>query len=293
MDESRAKALESGATMKTGGSTFNYVDLAVLERLGIGFYGTKKPNGNNFMRIVAANRTTPIVREVWKHSSIGKGKDTFLCLDKMFGKACPICDYAQKLRDEKADIKIIKELDVVHRFLLFVVDTTDRETEKEGPKWFDCPPSVWKEICLQSKDRRTGEQIDPADPEDGRDIEFVRTDGKRTSYGGFKLVKVADSIPKSWYEDLPALDDVLLIPDPEKMQTAVSGVQATPVEDKPREDRARGEDSRRESRRSEATNSDSRDRGEARRGSQEQDTDQAKSVKEKLAELRESRKTEE
>ena len=63
MDNSRAKALEDGANITTGGVNFNYVDTAKLERSGIGYFVTgKKPGGNNFMRIVASSRTAPFSR---------------------------------------------------------------------------------------------------------------------------------------------------------------------------------------------------------------------------------------
>ena len=291
MDEGRAKSLEAGANMKTGGVNFNYVDTIKLERLGIGLFVTgKKPGGNNFMRIVAASKKGIFALEIWKHSNIGTNNATHLCLQEMFGKPCPICEYAEELKREGADPKIIKELDLDHRFLLFVVDTTSRETEEEGPKWFDCPVTIYKEICVRSKDKRTGEQIDPADPEDGRDIEFTRVDGKRTTYTGLKLVKMDTPIPKSWYEDLPTLEEVLLIPDYDEMQVAVSGKKSSP----PKEDDVREESSSRgrgESR-GEARTTRGESRGDSRRSSQDDEGARAESVRNKLDELRE-RKAEE
>lgn len=296
MDDSRAQSLEAGATMKTGGVNFNYVDTAKLERLGIGLFVTgKKPGGNNFMRIVAPSKKGAFALEIWKHSNIGANNVTFLCLVKMFGKPCPVCEYAKQLKAEGADPKIIKELDLDHRFLLFVVDTASRETEEEGPKWFDCPISIYKEICVLSKDRRSGEQLDPADPEDGRDIEFIRVDGKRTTYTGFKLVKMDAPIPKSWYEDLPSLDEVLLIPDPDEMRIAVTGKKPSPpTEDSRGKSRGETRETRSESRsgRGEAggTIGESRGaRGESRRRSSV-DSDNAQSVKDKLAEIEEDKR---
>lgn len=283
MDDARSKAMEAGANMKTGGSNFNYVDTTILERLGIGFYGTKKKDGNNFIRIVAQSIKAPIAREIWKHSNIGQGKDTFLCLSQMFEKPCPICDYAADLKKAGESAEVIKELGVDHRFLLFVVDTTSRDTEQEGAKWFDCPVSVWKEICLSSQDRRSGERFDPADPIEGRDIEFIRTDGKRTSYGGFKLVKTDEEIPKSWYEDLPLLEDVLLMSDPEEMLSAVSGMKS-PSKESREPAGGRVEEKREESR-------ESRGRGESRTNSRRsaEDNDREQSVKEKVSQLRKDR----
>lgn len=289
MDDSRAQSLEAGATMKTGGVNFNYVDTTKLERLGIGLFVTgKKPGGNNFMRIVAPSKKGAFAKEIWKHSNIGANNATFLCLQEMFGKPCPICEHAKELKSEGADPNVIKELGLDHRFLLFVVDTTSRETEEEGPKWFDCPVTIYKDICVRSKDRRSGEQLDPADPDDGRDIEFTRVDGKRTSYVGLKLVKMDAPIPKSWYEDLPSLDEVLLIPDPEEMRIAVTGKKPSPPTEDSR-DKSRGEtrETRSESR---SGRGESRGtRGESRRRLSD-DSENAQSVKDKLAEIEESKR---
>ncbi len=295
MDEARSKAMEAGATMKTGGSNFNYVDTSITERLGIGFYGTKKKDGNNFIRIVAQSTKVPLALEIWKHSNIGQGKNTYLCLSKMFDKPCPICDYAANLKADGEKAEVLKELGVDHRFLLFVVDTTSRETEEEGAKWFDCPVSIWKEICLSSQDRRSGERFDPADPIDGRDIEFIRTDGKRTSYGGFKLVKTEGEIPKSWYDHLPLLEDILLMSDPEEMRTAATGMKPLPEkEESSRRDRS-GEERREPDRAvrggGEEPSRESRGRGESRTNSRRspEDNDREQSVRDKVDQLRRER----
>jgi len=228
MDEARMKALNAGANMSTGGSNFDFVDTSKLERLGITKYNTKKPKGNNFIRIVAPSTTGPFAMEIHIHTQIGSGKSTFLCMKEMFNMDCPICNHAQELRRQNISSDVINDLKTSRRFLLYVVDTTDVASEDEGTHWFDCPPSIYKAVCTLSQDRRTGEKVDPTDPVDGRDIEFTRKDGKRTEYVGFVLTKT-EPIPKSWYEDLPPFEDILLKPDPDEMALAVSGVKATPT----------------------------------------------------------------
>jgi len=278
MDEARAKALNDGANMSTGGVNFNYVDVSKLERAGIDRYDTKKPKGNNFIRIVAPSKTGAFGREIWKHGNVGANNATFLCLDKMYGEKCPICEHIQKLKRANADSDVVKELYPGRRFLLFVVDTTSKDTEDEGPKWFDCPITIYREVCGLSQDRRTGEKIDPTDPEDGRDIEFVRNDGKRTSYGGFKLVKT-DPIPKSWYEDLPTFDDILLKPTSDEMEEAVSGTRSASKETDPKGDDRRDTEGSRDR----STRDESRERPD--------DSEQAASVRGKIDEIRNRRRS--
>lgn len=230
MDDSREKALNAGANMSTGGTNFNYCDADKLERKGLVKYNTKKPNGDNFIRVVAPSDTGPFAAEIWHHSKVGSSKATYLCMEKMYGKPCAVCDYQKDMKAAGVKVETIKELNPAHRFFMYVVDTTSGDSEDEGPKWFDCPVSIYKNICTLSKDRRTGESFDPTDPINGRDIEFVRKDGNRTEYTGMKLVPTKP-IPESWYADLPAFEEVLLTPDYDAVKVAVSGQQKESVED--------------------------------------------------------------
>ena len=226
IDPSREEAISAGAKATGRRVNFNYVDTAKLERLGIDRYDTKKPKGNNFIRVVTPSKVGPFAKEIRKHSNVGADGNTFLCLQAMFGKKCPVCDYIKKLKSENADPDVIGELAAAKRYLLFVIDTTSSQTEEEGPKWFDCPPTIYQQICSLSVDKRTGKKIDPTDPKEGRDIEFTRVDAKRTSYGNFVL-KEAGEVPESWYKDLPSLDDILLVPSEEEMVQAVSGMTSS------------------------------------------------------------------
>lgn len=295
IDKSREEAIEAGANMSSGRVNFNYVDTTKAERLGLDRYNTKKPKGYNFIRIVTPSRKGAFAKEIWKHVNVGADGNTYLCLDQMFGKTCPVCEHIRKLKRENPNDDAIKELAVQRRFLLFVVDTTSVETEKEGPKWFDCPPTIYQQICSLSIDKRTGKRIDPTDPEDGRDIEFTRFDGKRTSYGSFEL-KRTDPIPKSWYEDLPSFDDILLIPDAEEVAKAVFGV----LEDKSdREEQHEGETTKKSRARFRSERSEEEVEKDNRRtqrsedkNSRFEDSERAKAVSRRLDEITERRKRE-
>lgn len=307
ISEERAKQLEDGANMSMGGTTFDYVDTTKLERMGIKKYSTKKPKGNNFMRIVAPNTKEPFAKKICQHTKIGSNNATYLCLEEMYGEPCRICDHIAELRRQNVRNDVIKELEANRRFLLFVVDTADKESEEEGTQWFDCPPSIYKNVCLLCKDRRTGEKIDPTDPVDGRDIEFIREDGKITKYTGFVLVKTKP-IPESWYKDLPSFDEILLKPNPDEMAIAVSGVKTASTEDGG--DSRRGSGRRETTREVESTKETTREsrrdtsergsRGESRRSTSEresrrepieneEDSEQAKAIKGKIADIQNRR----
>lgn len=276
MDETRQKAIQAGAAISSGGSNFNYVDVAILERMGILQYRTKKPGGNNFIRMVAPGKTGAFAREVWIHGNVGSNGSVFICMDRTFGEPCAVCDHIKELKAQNSTDTAAKDLAPSRRFLVFVIDTTSAETEDEGQKWFDCAPSIYKEVCNLSKDKRTGASIDPTDPVDGRDIEFTRIDGARTSYSGFKLEKT-EPIPESWYTGLPSYDEILLRPTYEEVKQAVSGKKASEKKEEVAQGRKEVERPVTESRRS-------------RREAEPESADSAK-VQNKLEEVRNRRRT--
>jgi len=279
MDESRKKAIEDGAKISSGSRVnYNYVDTDKLEKLGIARYDTKKKEagGNNFIRIVSPSSKGAFAMQISKHQNVGADGNTFLCLDRMFGKPCPVCEYIKELKAKNPGSPEIKDLAASTRFLMYVVDTSSEATMEEGTKWFDCPITIYKNVCNLSKNRRTGEPVDPTDPVDGRDVEFTRQDGKRTDYIGFVLTST-DTIPESWYTGLPAFDDILLVPTYDEVKAALSGVKATA------EDEGKVE--------TKTTTEDSGTRTRSRvRGSSGAEAEQKSSVEAKLNEVKDRRR---
>jgi len=223
MEASRKSAIQSEINKgeSSGGDRYNYVDVTKLARLGISSYATKK--GSNFLRIVTPNPVGFFGLEIWRHQDIGVNGRTFLCLEKMFGQVCPVCELVRELKTKNPNDPKVGELYAGRRYLFYVVDTKNEETQKEGIKWFDCALTIKQNICALSKDKRTGEVLDVSDPVDGRDIEFIRVDGKRTTYEGFNLV-VTQPIPEGWYKGLPDYKDVLLVPNYAEVQHELLGM---------------------------------------------------------------------
>jgi hypothetical protein len=223
MEASRKSAIQSEINKgeSSGGDRYNYVDVTKLTRLGISSYATKK--GPNFLRIVTPNFTGFFGLEIWRHSDIGVNNRTYLCLEKMFGEKCPVCELVRELKTKNPNDPKVGELYAGRRYLFYVVDTKNEETQKEGIKWFDCALTIKQNICALSKDKRTGEVLDVSDPVEGRDIEFIRVDGKRTTYEGFNLV-ATQPIPEGWYKGLPDYKDVLLIPTYADVQRELLGM---------------------------------------------------------------------
>jgi len=225
---------EINKTNQGGGPRFFYVDVGKLERLGISQY--KSQAGDNFIRIIPPKDPSQFYgKEVFVHYNVGADGLVFLCLRKMYGEPCPVCEYREELKKANPEDEAAQELAPSRRYLFFVFNVASSDTEEEGLHWFDAPVIVKDNIVSLSKDKRTGEIIDVSDPEDGRDVEFVRVGtSRKTRYEGFKLVE-SDPIPESWYKDVPDFDEVLLKPDYDQVKREVRGAHRV-TEEKDSED---------------------------------------------------------
>lgn len=226
-DRSEAIASEQREANNRGGSRYFYVDTGKLDRLGISQYKTE--NGPNFIRIISPKFDTyeklPYFgKKVYSHTKIGADESTFLCLRKMFGEPCPVCELMEQIKEKNSDDERLKDLAPRLRYLFLVVDVTDKTTEGKGLRWYDAPVVVNDNIAELSQDRRAGGVIDPSDPDKGKDIEFVRSGTNLgTKYKGFRFHD-NEPIPDEWMDDAPEdFEEVLKKPTYDEVAKEVSG----------------------------------------------------------------------
>lgn len=159
------------------------------------------------------------------HYSVGPDNSTYLCLDKMKGERCPICEARAAAEDEEDR----DALSPSNRHLCWVVD---RDDEKAGPQVWSLPPKLFREINGRTEDRKSHEVLQIDDPDEGYDIMFTRegTD-KRTSYSGVEIARDPTPLhdnPKTldrwlaYVEDHP-LYEMLEFYDAEHLDRVLSG----------------------------------------------------------------------
>lgn len=296
VDQSRTEAIDGDANMSMGSfAQWYYVDRDKLERLGFPQYKPKK--GSNFIRIVAPSSKGRFGKVIELHRNVGANGSVRICMKKMFDEPCAVCDYIVKLKEQKVSSTQIGELESGKRILLFVVDVTNKETEDEGPKWFDCPPTIYISICDLSKDKRGGATIDVSHPVNGKDIEFERKEKKGNPYCGYKLIE-AEPIPEWWHENLPQFDDVLLIPSYDEVAKECSGLPKETSSEIKNTGRKSGREHRGEGRLERGSRSEKVEKTEegategrrSRRGSRDEgssdvNSEQADSVRQRIAEI--------
>lgn len=208
----------------------------------------KVNDGDNMIRILPPTFKNPkhYGLDIYVHYGVGPDRQTYLCLHKMKGEPCPICEERQEILAD-GDEKAAKLLEPKRRSLIYLID---RDREKDGLMAWAMPWTVDRDIIMVSRDKRSGEVLPIDHPEEGYDIEFEKKGQKdRTEYVGVRVARRSSPLGHdAWLDsavDLP-LDEALVYYDYDHIAKAFGGGGAH-------------KDSRRE--RDDAT---SRDRGSSR-----------------------------
>jgi hypothetical protein len=146
----------------------------------------KVNDGDNTIRIMPPTWDAPehFGYDIHVHSGIGPDQQTYLCLDKMKGEPCPICDERKQAIADN-DEEYADELKPVKRVLVALID---RDHEKDGPQVWAMPWGVDRDLCALVVDKKSGEVLPIDDPENGYDVEFTRTGtGIKTKYVGLQI----------------------------------------------------------------------------------------------------------
>lgn len=143
--------------------------------------------------------------DVWLHYGVGPDEQTYLCLNKMKGEPCPICEEHAKARKD-GDEEYARQLAPGRRVMVYIVD---RDNEKAGVQVWGMPASLDQAITKISTDRRSGEVFPLDSPEDGFDVMFEKTGtGIGTKYVGAALDRRPSPLGKDAWLDY-AVDNPL------------------------------------------------------------------------------------
>jgi len=117
--------------------------------------------------------------ELWVHHSIGPDNNAYLCLKKMKGQDCYLCDaQAEHAHDDDAEDQdsLARKLKPTRRILAWLVD---RKKEKDGPVLWAMPWTLERDIQGRCKNKKTGEPILIDHPSSGYDVSFNKTGKER------------------------------------------------------------------------------------------------------------------
>ena len=164
-------------------------------------YKVFKPKvGDNFIRFLPPtwDDAEHWGYEVHVHYSVGPERGSVLCLSKMFGKKCPICEEqaaARKANDEERAKELSPRLQVVS----WVMDMKDTAA---GPMLWSIGFRMDSDFIKLTRDRESGELLQIDNPEEGYNVSFQRegTTQTTTRYSGFQTSRKPSAIEEGWLE---------------------------------------------------------------------------------------------
>lgn len=222
----------------------------------------KPHDGDNIVRILPPTWDKPehFGFDLYLHYEVGPDKETYICLDKMKGEPCPVCEERKRAQDD-GDEEYAAKLKPNKRVCVWLID---RKEEKEGPMLWPMSWTIDRDICKLVVDKRSGEVLPIDHPEEGYDIEFERKGkGMRTEYLGIAVARRSSDLGDDRWLDYVAdnpLPEVLQYFSYEHIAAKFAG-QAKPEEGK--DDRGgRGRDSKEKDKESDDRGGRGRDREE-------------------------------
>lgn len=174
--------------------------------------------------------------DVYVHYGIGPDKNAYLCLDKMKGEACPLCEARSHAAENKEEA-LAKHLRPNMRVIAWAVN---RKDENKGPLVWSMAAGLDKDVVNCSKDQQSGEWLQIDHPEQGHDVFFKRvgTDEKTEYTGiqvGFRPSPLSDDPAKAqrWldYAAQRPLPDLLNFKTYDELQAAFTGTTPERRED--------------------------------------------------------------
>lgn len=175
---------------------------------------------------------------VWEHRFVGSTNSVYLCLSKMKGKPCAICDAAAEAK-EAGEKEEHWQLAAKERVISWILDRDADDPEK--PQLYDNSFQSDQEIVALCYNERTGETLYIDHPDEGFDVTFKKTgSGKngtkyvahaiaRTSTPVHDNQRVQDEI-LAYIQDNP-IPDLLQFYDNDHLKNIMSGTVAELDED--------------------------------------------------------------
>lgn len=166
--------------------------------------------------------------DIYVHYGIGPDNVGYLCLDRMNGEKCPLCE-ARAEADKDGEEDLAKALRATRRVAVYVID---RNAEGEGPKVWPMPQTVDKEICAQAWDKESGEVFALDNPDEGYDVSFeVEGQGPTKKYVGVRLARRAsplsdeDKAAEGWLQHIidNPISELMVVHDYDTMKEAFEG----------------------------------------------------------------------
>lgn len=187
--------------------------------------------------------------DIYVHRYVGPNEDHFICMsrNKNYNKPCPICEYRQKLVDQrrKGEEGLDDEIKELYPRRRCIYAIWDRDNESKGVQIWEV--SHWFSefnVLPLAKPRKGGFiAFTEPDKEEGRSIAFeIVGKGQNQTFKGFNFEMREEEIPQEILDAVPTLDELLYFPEYEEVKKAFYAGKDDKLETIGKEEEEGGED---------------------------------------------------
>jgi len=174
--------------------------------------------------------------KVYLHKNVGADGGNYLCLNKMRGEACPVCEASLEERNN-GDEEAAKKLQYKTDHLMWVIDRNLRKPEPL-PQLFELSWFYMQDVLAITADDYSGQAMLVSNLDEGHDLSFIRGEDeyKRPSAWRFSQ-QGSPAVPPQhrrnleeflWQNPIP---DLLLFRDYDEIYRKLYGTAATRDQD--------------------------------------------------------------
>jgi len=175
------------------------------------------------------------ILKVWVHFGVGPMSSTYVCLERTFGKPCPICEEMKALKDdENATDDQINKLKPKHRAFYNVIDL---KAENKGIQLFHVSHWNFEKELADEAETAEEEIIVFSDLKEGRSVRFRANEVQRKGFKPYLEYKSfsfedRDEYEESIQEETIPLDKVLYIPTYDEVKAAFLNLSIDDINNK-------------------------------------------------------------
>lgn len=170
------------------------------------------------------------VLDVFVHRSLGPGKKSFICPQKTYGKPCPVCQEVNRLYDAGQE-DAAKALRASRRAIYAVQVVDERGHGEDKVRIMDVSHFGFaKDLMTTAASLLRGKGVIPfADLDGGKLVTWkceeqtIGKNGKWQKATTFQFDDRQEEIPDSLLEQVPSLDEGLVIPTADQLEKAMYG----------------------------------------------------------------------
>ena len=163
------------------------------------------------------------VMDIWEHRGVGANQSSVLCLKHTYGKPCPICEEAERLKKEGKEDEA-KALKAKRRVYYNIFDPKDNKIKVFATSHY----LFEKELIEEARDDEDGGYIDFADPEEGKEVRFRAVKESLAgqeylTYKSFSFDDREEPLSKKVLSSAISFDEIMNVPSYDQVEKLLYG----------------------------------------------------------------------